>query len=64
MPDLHLAPKLETLLENVQLSPLHNYMMASELISSLWEPEPEVIGRSEDEPSAQPVDAVRESVSA
>ncbi len=64
VPDLHLAPKLETLLENVQLSPLHNYMMASELISSLWEPEPEVLGRSEDNSSAERLDAGREPLSA
>ena len=64
VPDLHLAPKLETLLESIELSPLHNYMMASELISSLWEPEPEVLGKPEHESCTEPADAGHEAARA
>ena len=49
VPDIHLVPKLDDLLKQVNMSPLHNYVLASELISTLWEPEPEVLGNLEED---------------
>jgi hypothetical protein len=46
VPDIQLTPPLETLLEHLKLSGLHSYVIASELISTLWDIDPEVLGKT------------------
>ena len=45
MPDIQLTPDLEVLLEHVNPTSFQKYLIASELISTFLEPEPEVLGK-------------------
>ena len=45
MPDIQLTPALEVLLEHVNPTSFQKYLIASELISTFLEPEPEVLGK-------------------
>ena len=46
VPDIQLTPNLEVLLEHVNPTAFQKYLIASELISTFLEPEPEVLGRA------------------
>ena len=45
VPDIQLTPDLEVLLEHVNPTSFQKYLIASELISTFLEPEPEVLGK-------------------
>ena len=45
VPDIQLTPNLDILLEHVNPTAFQKYLIASELISTFLEPEPEVLGR-------------------
>ena len=60
VPDIQLTPDLEVLLEHVRPTSFQKYLIASELISTFLEPEPEVLGR---EPTPPQIPNAVQSVS-